>query len=257
VPNIFYAFDEDSKRMKVRTMEDSYPKLSQLDDDRHQYFTFRFTNASEIVYDPDILQMLRSSLSSWFFKNSSPEAKEEPPKPPPPPIFQKSFTLKETFIRYQWEMVCSEIGSWATNVLRAVSGDVTGIIDTVTTLLNAAGHSNTSSSKEMQLVEWQASNRGDEHFPCLVAIKSEGQETVKKVGLKKVIGRTSSSKSASAQVYCIQAGNEVAYQELIGLTRSNFVSIANYFSLTFEQERVVAEITTNERRGNADDEGGR
>jgi len=59
MPNIFYAFDEDSKRMKVQTMEDSYPKLSRLDHDRHQYFTFRFTNASEIFYDPDILQMLR------------------------------------------------------------------------------------------------------------------------------------------------------------------------------------------------------
>ncbi len=32
VPNTFYEFDEDSKRMKLQTMEDSYPKLSRPDD---------------------------------------------------------------------------------------------------------------------------------------------------------------------------------------------------------------------------------
>jgi hypothetical protein len=235
VPNTFYALDEDSKRMKVQTMEDSYPKLSKLDDDGNQYFTFRFTNASEIFYDPNILQRLMDLFSFLM--------------PQEPPYFQKAFTLEETFTKDEWEMVGSDIGNWVTNVLRAVSGDVTSIIDTILTLLNA-GFSNTNSSKKLQLVEWQKSTPGDyEHFPCLVAIKSEGQETVKKAGLTKVIGRKSSAKSASAQVFCIHPGNKVAHKELIGL-RSNFVKIANYFSRNFEQDETV-EIT-NEHRGNTD-----
>ena len=82
VPNTFYAFDEDSKRMKVQTMEDSYPKLSQLDDDGNQYFTFRFINASEIFYDPDILQMLRSLFI---------EGKEEASHPMEIPTVQNPF----------------------------------------------------------------------------------------------------------------------------------------------------------------------
>ena len=104
------------------------------------------------------------------------------------------------------------------------------------TLLNA-GYSKNSSSKEIQSVEWQESTSSDELFPCLVAFKSEGQATVKKAGLRKFLNRESSKKSASTQVYCIQAGNDVAHQELIGL-ESNFVRIAYYFSRTFEQERV-------------------
>jgi hypothetical protein len=97
----FYEFDEDSKRMKLQTMEDPYPKLSQLDDDRNQYYTFQFTNASEIFYDPSILQKLQSLLS--FFR---------PPRGPP--IFQKAFTLDETFTRGdqcgRWWVLLLEIG---------------------------------------------------------------------------------------------------------------------------------------------------
>jgi hypothetical protein len=143
-------------------------------------------------------------------------------------------------------MVGASIGDWITNVLRAVSGDVTSTIGTVTNLLNA-GYSSTSSlsRKKMQLVEWQTPNPDNEHFPsCLVAIKSEEKEMVKRADLKKVIGRKSSAKSARAQVFWIQAGNDVARRELIGL-KINFVSITNYYSFNFEQERV--ETATNER----------
>lgn len=53
VPNYFYAFDQESKRMKMQTMEEGFPKLSELSDDSgSQYFTFRFTNSiEEIFYD--------------------------------------------------------------------------------------------------------------------------------------------------------------------------------------------------------------
>jgi len=216
VPNTFYALDEDSNSMKVQTMEETYPKLSDLDDSGNQYFTFRFTNASEIFYDPYILQKLWDVFSSFFMS------------PPEPPHFQEVFTLEETFTEREWEMVGKSIGDWVSDVLRAVSGDVTSIIDSVTTLLNV-GYKNASSSKRLQLVKWQNLTPDDKHFPFLVAIKTEENETVKKAGFKKLITRKSSAKSARAQVFFIQAGNDVAYKELKGL-RSNFESIANYHS---------------------------
>ena len=246
VPNTFYAFDEDSKRMKVQTMEDSYPKLSQLDDDGNQYFTFRFINASEIFYDPDILQMLRSFLSSWVFRNPSSEGTtEEPPEPPLLPYFKTNSRVERTFERDEWDLVGSDIGSFLTSALSAVSGDVTGIINAVSKLVSG-GYTKTSSSKKMQRVWWQTSNPSDERYPCLVAIKSEEVETMNNIRVTKMFRKSSSAKSASAQVICIHAGNGVAYQELIGL-RNNFTSIANYHYQNFEKETVDI---TNERGNN-------
>ena len=52
VQNKFYARDnKESDEMKLQTMEDSFPKLSE-DEIGRQYFTFRFTTASKIFYDP-------------------------------------------------------------------------------------------------------------------------------------------------------------------------------------------------------------
>jgi hypothetical protein len=155
--------------------------------------------------------------------------------------------VEKTFTRDKWNLVGSDIGSFLTSALRAVSGgDVTGIIDTVTNLVSG-GYTNTSSSNKMQLVRWQTTNPSDEHFPCLVDIESEEVETVEKILVTKMLRKSSSAKSASAQVFCIHAGNDIAHQELIGL-RNNFVSIANYYSKSF-QEETVDEIT-NERGDN-------
>jgi len=81
VPNQFYAFDEELKRMKLQTMQESFPKLSDLDDNGSQYFTFRFTTAREIFYDPigmpAILNLFRNKLiaRAWY---PSPTPTDEP-----------------------------------------------------------------------------------------------------------------------------------------------------------------------------------
>jgi hypothetical protein len=65
--------------------------------------------------------------------------------------------------------------------------------------------------------------------------KNEGfniEETSKKAGLNKEM--KSKAKFTSAQVFCIQPGNDVGEQELKAL-KCNIALITNYFRSNFEQ----------------------
>jgi hypothetical protein len=127
-------------------------------------------------------------------------------------------------------MVGTDVGNWITDQLGVVSGDVTSIICSVDKL-SSFGANETSESNEMLFVKKvPPKNSGDHH--SLVAVKIKKKETEKEAGFNNFLRYTRATKSASAQIYCIQPGNDAAHQELerLGL---NFSNIESFYDITF------------------------
>jgi hypothetical protein len=211
VPNYFYAFDQESKKMKMQTMEEGFPKLSELSDDSgSQYFTFRFTNSiEEIFYD---LMMGGGIHAVWGGLESQSEELNEDPDFSDQKKSIRKFTSKEL-------KGTTNLATWLQTALPLGFNQLIVLTDL------QIGFKNVNDDTGVNF----AKRDGD----SLIAVKSEKTVKTKKLNFFQSLLRLDTSEiNFRIEVIYIVAANGAAHRELKAL-HLNMPKIWRYYHRKF------------------------
>jgi hypothetical protein len=216
VPNYFYAFDQESKKMKMQTMEEGFPKLSELSDDSgSQYFTFRFTNSiEEIFYDLMMGGGIHAVVpqAAWGGLESQSEELNEDPDFSDQKKSIRKFTSKEL-------KGTTNLATWLQTALPLGFNQLIVLTDL------QIGFKNVNDDTGVNF----AKRDGD----SLIAVKSEKTVKTKKLNFFQSLLRLDTSEiNFRIEVIYIVAANDAAHRELKAL-HLNMPKIWRYYHRKF------------------------